>query len=131
MHKKKKKDGGNLKFIEKTGGTYKHYVYQEIGMIRGYKLTNETNETDGIVINTIKIEINLESKSGQELYRNIANKFEPEKLKSKYVSSANYVYSEYEDDGIIYITIKILTDLGNKKEVAAKRILLKKINKYT
>ena len=120
-----------MKSIEKTGGTYKHYVYQEIGMIRGYKLTNETNETDGIVINTIKIEINLESKSGQELYRNIANKFEPEKLKSKYVSSANYVYSEYEDDGIIYITIKILTDLDNKKEVAAKRVLLKKINKYT
>lgn len=120
-----------MKTISKTGGTYRHYVYPEIGMIKGYKLTNETNETDGVVINTIKIEINLESKSGQELYKNIANKFEPEKLKSKYISSANYVYSEYEDDGIIHITIKILTDLGNPKEVAAKRMLLKKINKYT
>lgn len=120
-----------LKSLEYIDGKYKHYIYREIGMIKGYKLTNETNETEGIVINTIKIEINLESKSGQELYRNIENKFTPEKLSSKYITSANYVYSEYEEDGIVNISIKILTDLDNPKEVTAKKILLKRINKYT
>lgn len=120
-----------LKSLGNIDGKYKHYVYREIGMIMGYKLTNETNETEGIVTNTIKIKINLESKSGKELYKNIANKFTPDALKSKYITSTNYIYGEYQDDGIVTISIQILTDLDNKKEVKAKRILLKKINKYT
>lgn len=25
---------------------YKHYIYREIGLIKSYRLTNETNESD-------------------------------------------------------------------------------------
>ncbi len=110
--------------------TYKHYVYRDIGMIKGYRLTNETNENENVIINHIKIEINLESDIGREFYSTIKDKFTPEKLSSKYVSSANYVYSEKENDGIRYIEIKILTDKSNPKEIKAKKKLLCRINKY-
>lgn len=119
------------KSIEKVSGEYKHYVYREIGLIKGYKLTNETNETDGIIINDIKIEINMESESGRNFYAEIENKFRPEELPKKYVSSANYIYSEREENGFVYIAINILTNKSNKLEVKAKKKLIHKINKYT
>lgn len=109
----------------------KHYVYREIGLIKGYKLTNETNENDGIVVNDIKIEINLSSISGAELYNNIKDKFKPENLSPKYATSANYVYSERKEKDLLYINIKILTNKSNKREIIAKKKLLCKINKYT
>lgn len=109
----------------------KHYVYREIGLIKGYKLTNETNENDGIVVNDIKIEINLSSVSGAELFDQIKDKFKPENLKPKYATSANYVYSERQEEDLVYINIKILTNKSNKKEVIAKKKLLYRINKYT
>lgn len=116
---------------EQVNEEYKHYVYQEIGLIKGYKLTNETNESDNIIINDIKIEINLESESGKQFWLEIKDKFKPEKLKSKYATSANYIYAEQETDGIINIAIKILTNKSNPLEVKAKKKLLHKINKYT
>ena len=109
----------------------KHYVYQEIGMVKGYKLTNETTESETLVINDIKIEINLTSEIGNEFYHTIKDKFRPEDLKTKYVSEANYVYAEKKSEDIIIIEIKILTNKLNPKEVVAKRKLLYKINKYT
>lgn len=115
----------------KIDSNTKHFVYKEIGLIKGYKLTNETNESEGIIINDIKIEMNMESTTGEELYRNIKDKFQPEKIRSKYVNTANYVYSEKEEDNIKYIEIKILTNKNKPKDVKAKKILIKKINKYT
>ncbi len=50
-----------MKNVIKVNESTKHYIYKEIGLIKGYKLTNETNETEGIIINDIKIEINLAS----------------------------------------------------------------------
>ena len=116
---------------EQIDTEYRHYVYREIGLRKGYKLINETNENDGIVINDIKIEINLESDIGKEFYNEIKDKFKPENLKPKYATSANYVYTEQEIDGIMNIGIKILTNKANPKEVIAKKKLLHKINKYT
>lgn len=110
---------------------YKHYVYQEIGLIKGYKLQNETNESDNIIINDIKIEINLESDIGKEFWNEIKGKFNPESLSPKYATSANYVYSEQELDGVMNIVIKILTNKNNPLEVKAKKKLLHEINKYT
>ena len=116
---------------EQINDQYKHYVFQEIGLIRGYKLYNETNESKDIIINDIKIEINLESEIGQKFWLEIKDKFKPEKLKSKYATSANYVYTEQEINGIMNVAIKILTNKGNPLEVKAKKKLLRRINKYT
>lgn len=116
---------------EQIAKEYKHYVYQEIGLIKGYKLQNETNESDGIIINDIKIEINLESDVGKEFWNEIKGKFNPESLSSKYATSANYVYSEQKIDGVMNIVIKILTNKNNPLEVKAKKKLLHEINKYT
>ena len=49
----------------------KHYVLQEIGMIKGYKLVNETTETEGLIMNQIHIEINLASDTGHTFYEDI------------------------------------------------------------
>lgn len=119
------------KKLEQMPKEYKHYVYKEIGLIKGYKLLNETNESDGIIINDIKIEINLESDIGKEFWSEIKDKFKPEKLSPKYATSANYIYSEQETDGTITVVIKILTNKSNSLEVKAKKKLLHKINKYT
>lgn len=116
---------------EQVKDEYKHYVYQEIGLIRGYKLTNETTENESIIINNIKIEINLESEIGKLFWSEIKDKFKPERLPKKYATQANYIYSEKEMDGIMNVAIKVLTNKGNPKEVKAKRKLLHKINKYT
>ncbi len=109
----------------------KHFAYQEIGMVKGYKLENETTESEMLIINKITIEINLASEIGSEFYNTIKDKFTPETLSSKYISAANYVYSEIENEDIVKIEIKILTNKTNPKEVIAKRKLLYKINKYT
>ena len=119
------------KQIEQVNKEYKHYVYKEIGFIKGYKLLNETNESDGVIINDIKIEINLESQIGQEFWNEIKDKFKPEKLSKKYATSANYIYSEKEQDGVMNVYIKILTNKANSLEVKAKKKLLHRINKYT
>lgn len=116
---------------EQVNDEYRHYVYQEIGLIKGYKLVNETTESEGIIINDIKIEINLESEIGKEFWDEIKDKFKPEKLKAKYATSANYIYAEKEMNGIMNVGIKILTNKGNPLEVKAKKKLLHKINKYT
>lgn len=110
---------------------YKHFVYQDIGMVKGYKLENETLESENLIVNNIRIEINFSSNTGREFYDTIKDKFRPENLKPKYATSANYVYAEKRFDDIIKIEIKILTDKSNKKEVIAKRKLLCRINKYT
>ena len=110
---------------------YKHFVYQDIGMVKGYKLENETLESENVIINHIKIEINMSSNVGQEFYYTIKDKFKPQNLKPKYATSANYVYGETKEDDLIKIEIKILTDKHNKREVIAKKKLLYKINKYT
>jgi len=120
-----------IKEKENINEEYKHYVYKEIGLIKGYKLLNETNESDGIIINNIKIEINLESGVGKEFYDTIKDKFKPENLSPRYATSANYVYSENQNNGLVYIDIKILTNKSNPIEVKAKKKLLKEINKYT
>lgn len=119
------------KSMESVSKEYKHYIYKEIGMIKGYKLTNETNESDGIIINDIRIEINLESETGAEFWNEIQGKFNPEVLPQKYVTSANYIYAEQEQDGIMKISIKILTNKSKPNEVKAKKKLLHEINKYT
>lgn len=119
------------KSIEQVQQEYKHYVYKEIGLIKGYKLLNETSESDGVIINDIKIEINLESEVGTEFWNEIKDKFKPEALSPKYATSANYIYSEVELDGIMNVYIKILTNKSNPLEVKAKKKLLHKINKYT
>lgn len=120
-----------IKQIEKINKEYKHYALQEIGLIKGYKLTNETTENENIIINHITIEMNLESETGKQLLEDVSDKFRPEQLKQKYINSANYIYTETEIDGIRRIEIKILTNRNNPKEVVAKRKLLQKINKYT
>ncbi len=119
------------KELERINTEYKHYVYQEIGLIKGYRLLNETNESDGIIINDIKIEINLESSTGREFWNEIKDKFKPENLPAKYATSANYVYSEREEEDLITVSIKILTNKANPLEVKAKKKLLHEINKYT
>lgn len=119
------------KMIDRIEKEYRHYVYKEIGLIKGYKLTNETNESDGIIVNNIRIEINLESEIGQEFWNDIKDKFKPESLPEKYATSANYIYSEQEIDGIMNILIKILTKKSDKNEIKAKKKLLHEINKYT
>ena len=119
------------KQLEQLNKEYKHYVYKEIGLIKGYKLMNETNESEDIIINDIKIEINLESQIGQEFWNEIKDKFKPETLPPKYATSANYIYSEQEKDGIMNVYIKILTNKANSLEVKAKKKLLHEINKYT
>lgn len=116
---------------EQVAKEYKHYVYKEIGLIKGYRLLNETNESDGIIINDIKIEINLESEVGKEFWNEIKGKFNPEALPKKYITSANYIYSEQEQDGVVTIAIKVLTNKSNHLEVKAKKKLLHEINKYT
>lgn len=116
---------------ERIEQQYKHYVYKDIGLIKGYKLLNETNESEGIIINHIKIEIYLESEIGKEFYNEIKDKFKPENLKPKYATAANYIYSEQEENGVVYIEIKVLTNKAIKKEIIAKKKLLHKINKYT
>lgn len=119
------------KSIEQIQQEYKHYVYREIGLIKGYKLLNETAESDGIIINDIRIEINLESEIGAEFWNEIKDKFKPESLPAKYATSANYIYSEVERNGIMNVYIKILTNKSNPIEVKAKKKLLHRINKYT
>ena len=109
----------------------KHYVYRDIGMVKGYKLENETLESDVLIVNHIRIEINTASEVGAEFYETIRDKFRPEALKPKYATAANYVYAEQSSDDIIRIDIKILTDKNNKNEVKAKKKLLCRINKYT
>lgn len=110
---------------------YKHYVMREIGLIKGYRLVNETNENDNIIINDIKIEINLDSDIGREFWREIKDKFKPETLPSKYATCANYIYSETQQNDIMNVAIKILTNKSNPNEVKAKKKLLHRINKYT
>ena len=66
----------------------RHYVYQDIGMVKGYRLENETLESDVLIINHIRIEINLSSNVGAEFYETIKDKFRPECLKPKYATSA-------------------------------------------
>ncbi len=109
----------------------KHYVYRDIGMVKGYKLENETFESDVLVVNHIRIEINLSSDAGAEFYSTIKDKFRPENLRPKYATAANYVYAQQHSDDIVRIEIKILTDKNNKNEVKAKKKLLCRINKYT
>ncbi len=120
-----------IKEMEKISKEYKHYAMQEIGLIKGYKLINETTENDSIIINHILIEANLESETGKQLIEDISDKFKPDNLSPKYINNTNYIYSETEVDGLRRIEIKILTNLKNPKEVTAKRKLLQKINKYT
>ena len=50
-------------------------------MIKGYKLVNETTETEGLIMNQIHIEINLASDTGHTFYEDIKDKFTPEALK--------------------------------------------------
>lgn len=119
------------KSIEQIQQEYKHYVYRKIGLIKGYKLLNETAESDGIIINDIRIEINLESEIGAEFWNEIKDKFKPKSLPAKYATSANYIYSEVECNGIMNVYIKILTNKSNPIEVKAKKKLLHRINKYT
>ena len=58
-----------------TADYSKHFVMEELALIKGYKLTNETTETPNIIVNTIKIEINLSSDKGHEFYEEIKDKF--------------------------------------------------------
>ncbi len=109
----------------------KYYAYQDIGMVKGYKLINETNESETLVVNDIKIEINLCSETGAEFYDKIKDKFRPERISPKYATSTNYVYAESLSEDIVKIEIKILTNKLDPKEVIAKRKLLHDINKYT
>lgn len=109
----------------------KHYVMQDISLIKGYKLTNETTETENIIINHIRIEINLASSTGNEFYNEIKDKFTPEQLPSKYITSSNYIYAEDEKEDMKTIEIKILTNRHDPLDLKAKKKLLFKINKYT
>ena len=54
-----------------TADYTRHFVMEGISLIKGYKLTNETNETPNIIVNTIKIEINLSSDTGHAFYNEI------------------------------------------------------------
>lgn len=109
----------------------KHYVLQEIGMIKGYKLINETTETEGLIMNHIHIEINLSSDTGHQFYEEIKNKFTPEALNSKYINNSNYLYAETQKDDLLTIEIKIMTNRRDPIDIKAKKKLLYKINKYT
>ncbi len=109
----------------------KHYVLQDINLIKGYKLTNDTTENENIIMNHIQIEINLSSTTGSEFFNEIKDKFTPEKLKSKYINNTNYIYAEYENGDMKTIEIKIMTNRHNPLELKAKKKLLCKINKYT
>lgn len=120
-----------MKKMENINKEYKHYIYKEIGLIKGYKLLNETSESEGVIINSITIEINQESEIGREFYNEIKDKFRPETLPKKYATEANYIYKETEENEMIYIAIKILTNKSDPKEIKAKKKLLHKINKYT
>ena len=93
----------------------KHYVLQEIGMIKGYKLVNETTETEGLIMNQIHIEINLASDTGHTFYEDIKDKFTP----------------EAENGNLKTIEIRIMTNRHDHIDMKAKKKLLYKINKYT
>ncbi len=111
----------------------KHYVLQEIGMVKGYKLVNETNETEGLIINHIHIEINLSSDTGHVFFEEIKDKFTPETLKSKYITNSNYLYAESESENgeLKTIEITIMTNRNDPVDIKAKKKLLYRINKYT
>lgn len=114
-----------------TADYTRHFVMEELSMIKGYKLTNETNETPNTIVNTIKIEINLSSDSGHDFYNEIKDKFTPEALDPIYIKDSNYLYAESEKDDQKTIEIKIFTNRNNPIDVKAKKKLLQKINKYT
>ena len=114
-----------------TADYTKHFVMEELELIKGYKLTNETTETPNIIVNTIKIEINLSSDTGHEFYEEIKDKFTPEALNPKYISNSNYLYAESEKDDQKTIEIKILTNRHDPMDMKAKKKLLYRINKYT
>ncbi len=114
-----------------TADYTKHYVLQEIGMIKGYKLVNETTETAGLIMNHIHIEINLSSDTGHEFYEEIKDKFTPEAIKSKYINNSNYLYAESENGDLKTVEIKIMTNRKDPVDLKAKKKLLYKINKYT
>ncbi len=114
-----------------TADYTKHFVLQEISMIKGYKLTNETTETPDLIVNKINIEINLASETGHQFYKEIENKFTPEALDKKYITNSNYVYAESEQGDQKTIEIKIMTNRHDPVDVKAKKKLLYKINKYT
>lgn len=109
----------------------RHYVLQEIGMVKGYKVINDTSETEGLIVNHIHIEINLSSKTGYEFYEEIKDKFKPEDLKCKYINAANYMYGESKNEDQITIEITLLTNRKLPKDIKAKKKILSKINKYT
>lgn len=100
-------------------------------MVKGYKLINETTETEGLIMNHIHIEINLSSDTGHQFYEEIKDKFTPEALKSKYITNSNYLYAESEKDDLKTIEIKIMTNRKDPVDMKAKKKLLYKINKYT
>lgn len=106
-----------------TSDYTKHFVYQDIGMIMGYTLANETIESEFTIINTIKIKINLSSSTGAELYNALKGKLKP--------NDKDYLYSEYQNSDILTIEIKIVTNKNNPEEIKLKKKLLHKINKYT
>lgn len=114
-----------------TADYSRHYVVEGLKLIKGYKLTNDTTETSNIIVNTIKIEINLSSDSGHELYNNIKDKFTPEALSSKYINNSNYLYAESGKDDMRTIEIRIYTNRNDPIDLKAKKLLLKKINRYT
>lgn len=109
----------------------KHFVLQEIGMIKGYKLINETTETEGLIMNHIHIEINLASNTGHTFYEEIKDQFTPEALSSKYISNSNYLYAENENGDMKTIEIKIMSNRHDPIDMKAKKKLLYRINKYT
>ena len=100
-------------------------------MIKGYKLVNETTETEGLIMNQIHIEINLASDTGHTFYEDIKDKFTPEALSSKYITNSNYLYSEAENGNLKTIEIRIMTNRHVHIDMKAKKKLLYKINKYT
>lgn len=106
-----------------TSDYTKHFVYQDIGMIMGYTIANETIESEFTIINTIKIKINLSSGTGAELYNALKGKLKP--------NDKDYLYSEYQNSDILTIEIKIVTNKNNPEEIKLKKKLLQKINKYT
>ncbi len=109
----------------------KHYVLQDINLIKGYKIINDTTENENIIMNYIQIEINLSSTTGSDFFNEIKDKFTPEKLNSKYINHSNYIYAESEKGDMKTIEIRIMTNRHNPLEVKAKKKLLYRINKYT
>lgn len=114
-----------------TADYSRHYVIEGLQLIKGYKLSNETTETPNIIVNTIKIEINLSSDTGHEFYNEIKDKFTPESLNPKYISNSNYIYAESEKEDLKTIEIKIISNRHDPMDMKAKKKLLYKINKYT